>query len=120
MRAYIPSLLFVVALAACSTPPATRTALPAAPLAGEPGNVSGMDASGIRVAFGAPQFVRKDGQIEMWRYDGTNCKAFFFMYPRGASLAVRHVETMPRGANNEGADSTCLQELLGRAKTAAS
>ena len=120
MKTHIPFLLFFIGTAACSTPPANQVSLPTPPPIGEPGNVSGMDASSIRVAFGAPQFVRKDGQIEMWRYDGANCKAFFFMYPNGASLAVRHVETMPRGANNAGADSNCLQGLLARAKTAAS
>jgi hypothetical protein len=71
------------------------------------------------VAFGAPQFVRKDGQVEMWRYDGASCKAFFFMYPNGNSLAVKHVETLPR-PNNAAADATCLQGLLAHAKAAAS
>jgi hypothetical protein len=113
------SLLLLGGLAACATQPTNQAALPSPPPAGEPGNVAGMDASRIRVAFGAPQFVRKDGQIELWRYDGANCRAFFFMYPRGNSLAVKHVETMPR-PGNAAADSTCLQELLARAKGAAS
>jgi hypothetical protein len=114
-------LLLFCGLAACETPPAAPTpvSLPRTPPAGEPGNVMGMDASRIRVAFGAPQFVRKDGQVEMWRYDGATCKAFFFMYPNGNSLAVRHVETQPR-PSNAAADSNCLQALIARAKTAAS
>jgi len=78
-----------------------------------------MDATRIRVAFGAPQFVRKDGQIEIWRYDTANCRAFFFMYPNGASLSVRHVETMPQGAG-AAADAGCLQALLTQAKSASS
>jgi hypothetical protein len=78
-----------------------------------------MDAARIRVAFGAPQFVRKDGQVEMWRYDGANCKAFFFLYPSGNLLAVKHVETMPR-PDNAAVDSTCLQGLLAHARAAAS
>jgi hypothetical protein len=115
----LPLLLFA-GLAACATPPANQAALPSAPLSSrEPGNIAGMDASRIRVAFGAPQFVRKDGQVEMWRYDGMNCKAFFFMYPSGNSLAVKHVETMPR-PDNAAADSTCLQGLLAHARAAAS
>src|ERR1041385_339398 len=101
-------VLSLCALAACAPTPPPQVAVPAPPPAGEPGNVTGMDASRIRVAFGAPQFVRKDGQIEMWRYDGAGCKAFFFMYPRGDSLVVKHVETLPR-PNNAAADTNCLQ-----------
>ena len=114
MKLRAPTLLFLCGLAACSAP-ANQVPLPSAPPVGEPGNITGMDASRIRVAFGAPQFVRKDGQIEMWRYDGANCKAFFFLYPNGTSLAVKHVETLPHAAN-EAADSNCLQGLLSRAK----
>ena len=47
--------------------------------------------------MGNPAFTRKEGAgIEMWRYDGVACKAFFFLYPQGSGLSVRHVETMPR------------------------
>ncbi|HEY1638594.1 MAG TPA: hypothetical protein VGF62_08730 [Rhizomicrobium sp.] len=102
-------------LVGCESPQVNRAALPPTPPAGEPGNVAGMDATRIRLAFGTPQFVRKDGQVEMWRYDGVTCKAFFFMYPNGASLAVRHVETVPQGIS-AAADSACLQSLLARAK----
>jgi hypothetical protein len=118
MKFRILPLFLLAALAACES--TQQASLPTPPPMGEPGNIAGMDAGRIRVAFGAPQFVRKDGQIEMWRYDGAGCKAFFFMYPNGGSLAVRHVETMPRGPNDQGADSNCLQGLLARAKTASS
>jgi hypothetical protein len=106
-------LLVFCALSGCAAP-ANRVALPTPPL-GEPGNIAGMDASRIRVAFGAPQFVRKDGATEMWRYDSSNCRAFFFFYPNGNSLAVRHVETLPHAAT-QAADSNCLAGLLARAK----
>jgi hypothetical protein len=111
----IAFLASALLLAACASPAPGTSPLPAAPPRGEPGNISGMDAARIRLAFGAPQFVRKDGQIEMWRYDGQNCRAFFFMYPSGSSLAVKHVETVPR-PTDAAADSTCLQNLLSRAK----
>jgi hypothetical protein len=108
------SPILLCGLAACASP-GNRSALPAAPPGGEPGNIAGMDEARIRLAFGAPQFVRKDGQIEMWRYDGASCKAFFFMYPNGGSMAVRHVETLPHPAN-QATDSNCLQDLLSHAK----
>lgn len=109
-------LIGLFLLAGCASPDIPAPSPVAAPPpSGEPGNISGMDAARIRLAFGAPQFVRKDGQVELWRYDGANCRAFFFMYPSGSSLAVRHVETVPRPAN-AAADSTCLQSLLAHAK----
>jgi hypothetical protein len=106
----------VLLLTACASPSVpTSSPVPTPPPRGEPGNISGMDAARIRLAFGAPQFVRKDGQMELWRYDGANCRAFFFMYPSGSSLAVRHVETVPRPAD-AATDSSCLQGLLDHAK----
>lgn len=110
----IVSLTGALLLAACAST-SSSSPVPAPPPRGEPGNIAGMDAARIRLAFGAPQFVRKDGQIEMWRYDGANCRAFFFLYPNGGSLAVKHVETVPR-PTDAAADSTCLQNLLSRAK----
>lgn len=98
-------------LAACATQPAQRVSLPSAPPPGEPGNVAGLNASQIRVAFGEPAFIRKDGTTEMWRYDGAACKAFFFLYPGSGGATVRHVETIPRG-RDIAADSGCLDSLL--------
>jgi hypothetical protein len=69
-----------------------------------------MDAQALRVTFGTPAFVRRDGAIEMWRYDNASCKAFFFLYGNGLSVTVRHVETLPRG-QEMAADETCLQQL---------
>jgi len=104
---------------ACTTPqaPPPRVALPAAPPVGEPSGIAGLEASQLKVAFGAPVFVRKDGTSEMWRYDGASCKAFFFLYPSGSSLAVRHVETLPRG-QEMAADAGCLNALRARKQAA--
>ena len=95
---------------ACATPPAPVVSLPAPPPAGEPAGVAGLDASQMRVAFGAPAFVRQEGAAQLWRYDGSACKAYFFLYPDGSSLSVRHVETMPRG-QDMAADAACLSAL---------
>lgn len=104
---------------ACATPqaPPARVVLPAAPPVGEPSGIAGLEASQLRVAFGAPGFVRKDGTAEMWRYDGASCKAFFFLYPAGNSLSVRHVETLPRG-QEMAADAGCLNALRARGQAA--
>jgi hypothetical protein len=121
----VPAIrLFLVAtlcasVCACTTPqaPPPRVALPAAPPVGEPSGIAGLEASQLRVAFGAPVFLRKDGTVEMWRYDGASCKAFFFLYPEGSSLSVRHVETLPRG-QEMAADANCLNALRAHRQSA--
>jgi len=89
-------------------PPPSPSAIPPAPPRGEPSQYLNMPATGLQAAFGKPAFVRKDGATEMWRYDGQSCRAFFFLY--GAPLTVRHVETLPHGAQNA-ADMDCLIAL---------
>lgn len=92
---------------AASAPPAI---VPPAPPAGEPADLAGLKATQLREVFGTPDFVRKEGSMELWRYDSPGCKAFFFLYPYGQSLLVRHVETLPRG-NVMAADQSCLDSL---------
>jgi hypothetical protein len=110
----IPRSLVVflcLSLGACATrAPSDRVVLPAAPPPGEPSDVIGLSVDAMRAAFGAPAFTRKDGGTQMWRYDGSACKAFFFFFPEDNGLAVRHVETLPHGANIA-ADATCLDAL---------
>ena len=76
----------------------------------EPADLAGLKSTQLREIFGPPSFVRKEGAMELWRYDTTGCKAFFFLYPYGPSLLVKHVETLPRGSARA-ADQTCLDTL---------
>jgi hypothetical protein len=107
-------LLLAFGVAGCAAPaqkapaPAPQTAIPSAPPRGEPGQYLNMASTSLQAAFGKPAFVRKDGATEMWRYDGANCRAFFFLY--GAPPMVRHVETLPHGAQSA-ADMDCLTAL---------
>jgi len=110
-------LILALAAAGCVAPKASApppvpsaSAIPPAPPRGEPGQYLNMPVTGLQAAFGKPAFVRKDGATEMWRYDGQSCRAFFFLY--GSPLMVRHVETLPRGAQNA-ADMACLTALRG-------
>jgi hypothetical protein len=106
--------LLCAALAACAgtsrQPPAPLVALPPPPPVGEPAGVTGLQPAQLRVAFGTPAFVRKDDATQMWRYDGQSCRAFFFLYPDTGALAVRHVETVPRG-REIAADQACLDAI---------
>jgi hypothetical protein len=103
----IVGLCTLLAACAAETP---RVALPSAPSPGEPGNIAGLSTDQIKVAFGQPAFVRKDNGTQMWRYDGATCKAFFFFYSANNTMAVKHVETTPRGADIA-ADANCLASL---------
>ena len=89
--------------------PATLTVpIPPPPPKGEPENLTGMDAQRLQTLMGPPVFTRKDGAIDMWRYDTASCHAFFFL--SGAPAKVQHVETSPRGQASA-ADPDCLSAL---------
>ena len=120
MRPLMAALLCVT-LAACATTQRQQAqqgpqqiALPPAPPPGEPNGLPGLEAAQLRVTFGQPALIRKDGHSEMWRYDSASCKVFFFLYPSGSSFAVRHVETVPRG-RDIAADESCLATFRARA-----
>lgn len=115
------SLLALLIVAGCAAPPRAPVA-PVAPLSppeptvpiappppkGEPENFLGVDAARLQTMAGAPAFTRKDGAMEMWRYDTASCRVFFFL--TGAPGKVQHVETLPRGASSA-ADPECLNAL---------
>lgn len=69
------------------------------------------DAQTLRAAYGAPTFIRREPDSELWRYDGMRCAAFFFLYPEGGTYRIRHTETSPRGRDVP-ADPDCLRSLI--------
>ena len=110
MKKFSLIVLTCMALAGCATKPPSHVHLPPAPPPGEPAGTTGMHEADLRSTFGAPAFVRRDGTTQIWRFDGANCKAFFFLYSRDNRAAVWHVETMPRGSAIA-ADENCLNAL---------
>ena len=107
--------LMLFLLCACANTPPARIALPAPPPTGEPTGYIGLTRAQLRATYGAPAFTRKEYGAELWRYDTNGCRAFFFLYPAGNDMSVRHVETTPRGQNSA-VDANCLSAL--RAKPA--
>lgn len=55
------------------TPPTLNPAPPAASLIG-------LDAYGLREAFGSPEFQRSETHAEVWRYAGDGCTLFIYLY----------------------------------------
>jgi hypothetical protein len=115
-RLFAPGAVCLL-LAACATnaPPPT-VPIPAAPRTGEPDDLIGLSGPQLRAIFGAPALLRQDGIAELWRYDGTGCHAFFFLYDKDGHKQVRHVETLPRGTVMA-ADDKCLSALRLSPKT---
>jgi hypothetical protein len=68
------------------------------------------EAAGLRARFGNPDFIRREMDSELWRYDSQHCAVFFFMQRDGLILRLRYTETVPRGMNLA-ADPECLQQL---------
>ena len=113
-RIVILSLALLAGACAAKPPQApppqvpSTASIPPAPPRGEPSPWFNMGVPALQAALGKPAFVRKDGLTQMWRYDGAACRAFFFLY--GQPLMVRHVETLPHGAESA-ADIGCLAAL---------
>lgn len=117
------AILGLLILAGCAAQPRSPAApqvaptlnvpLPPPPPKGEPELFTGIDGARLRALAGTPVFTRKDGNIEMWRYDAASCHAFFFL--TGTPAKVQHVETMPRGKTSA-ADPECLSALQASAK----
>ena len=84
--------------------------IPPAPPRGEPAAYLGLPEANLRGLLGTPQFMRRDGGTQMWRFDGAQCRAFFFLYGPTGAETVRHVETIPAGAASA-ADPICLNAL---------
>ena len=68
------------------------------------------DGPAIRARYGAPDFLRREMDNELWRYDANQCSVFFFLQRRGPILQLRYTETLPRGTDMA-ADPACITAL---------
>ena len=71
------------------------------------------EATSLRARYGPPDFIRREKDSEIWRYDGGACAAFFFLYREGELWRLRYAETSPRGAVAP-ADPSCIESLSAR------
>lgn len=113
----LAAVLMLLLLSGCASGPAARpqgrSDIPASPPAGEPTGFMGLTSAQLRTSFGPPTFSRRENGSELWRYDTAGCHVFFFLYPSGRDMSVRHVETVPRG-KDIAADGACITALRGK------
>lgn len=72
------------------------------------------DGDALRARLGSPDFVRREMNTELWRYDLDKCAVFFFMQKSDAMLRVRYTETLPHGMG-VATDPDCIRQLELRA-----
>jgi|WetSurMetagenome_2_1015567.scaffolds.fasta_scaffold1016764_1 hypothetical protein len=112
------AIILTLFLGACASQPhapvVPRETLPSPPPSGEPGDMIGVAGPRLQALFGQPTFTRRENGSELWRYDGSQCHAFFFLYSDGNQMLVRHVETAPHPAS-AAVDPNCLSALRARA-----
>jgi hypothetical protein len=70
----------------------------------------GADESYFRAEYGPPDFVRQEIESQLWRYDGSDCALFVFLYFESESYVLRHAETDPPGAGGT-IDTACLTSI---------
>jgi hypothetical protein len=132
--AAIAPLLLALVIVTCAPPPPppvppASVSMPIVPLGPEPGTPPSppevlppqpppspprRNAADLRAEFGAPDFVRKETDSELWRYDGANCALFALLYRENDDYLVRRLETLPAG-NGTPADETCIASVKARA-----
>lgn len=76
-------------------------------------DLSQIDAETLRANYGTPNFIRKEVEAELWRYDAGSCAVFFFLYRDAAVLRLRHAESAPRG-RDAAVDPACLSRIVKR------
>ena len=86
-----------------SSPPADEVSLVTPPPAGA-------DEFYFRAEYGPPDFVREEAESQLWRYDGSDCSLFVFLYRESESYVLRHAETDPPGADGV-IDTACLASI---------
>lgn len=61
--------------------------------------------------LGAPQFIRREGPAQLWRYSAETCQLDVFLFRDREGLKVTHVETRLRGPQRLSLRS-CVDRLV--------
>lgn len=114
---------FVLLLSACATP-LPPPVQPQAPNVARPRDIPdelnavtppppGADEFYFRAEYGPPDFIRQEIESQLWRYDGSDCALFVFLYFESESYVLRYAETDPPGAGGT-IDTACLSSIKNR------
>lgn len=81
----------------------------------DPDRLSGLDGAGVEGLLGVPNFRRRDGEAELWRYRHKACALDLFLYPpagsNGAPVTVRHFAARSH-VDKEYSIRACFEVLL--------
>jgi hypothetical protein len=80
------------------------------------GEFMGYSPERVLPVLGAPDFVRRDGNAQIWQYRATSCILDLFLYKANGSTQVKHAELRPRAPATETLD-VCYSRLRQDRKT---
>ena len=83
-----------------------------------PDRVLDLDGQAVEALLGAPDFVRRENPMELWRYRHEKCAVALFLYAEEGNgrgpLRVRHVEAWAPG-DEQTSPRACLSALAKQA-----
>lgn len=77
---------------------------------------NGFSPERVLPVLGAPDFVRRDGNAQIWQYRATNCVLDLFLYKNGGATTVKHAELRPRVPGAEPLDA-CYSRMRQERRT---
>jgi hypothetical protein len=76
-------------------------------------HLEGLSGREIALSLGAPDFLRRDGDAEVWQYRAASCFLDVFLYVETDELRVAYAEARPRGSLRTTQEG-CAAAIAGR------
>jgi hypothetical protein len=77
----------------------------------------GFSPERVLPVLGAPDFVRRDGNAQIWQYRANHCVLDLFLYQNGSETRVKHAELRPRVATSAESVDSCYTRMRQERKT---
>lgn len=84
---------------------------PEPPINDDPGQLLGLDRSGLSALLGDPALIRREDPAEIWQYVTAGCVFDVVLYANGSGYAVSYSEARDASAAVQ-APRPCLNRLL--------
>lgn len=75
------------------------------------GELAGRTVTEVTALLGKPEFRRKDGAAEVWRYDGAACFLDVFFYEAQGAVRVKHAEIRRRSGTTL-SEKACIGDAV--------